>query len=438
MQESVALPFYLVASYNLLLGDCFLLKSGERGKNRGELCIIKGKKKSEMCMRETLMVSFLLVLFIIIGPKDVYANKANVIEMNGGAVRVVDEQNELMAILYKGNKYTYIKETAGCYYIEIENATGCVSKAQATKLNDALAALPLQRGERAIYTKKRASITNKSGQRIAMLEKNRRHYVVGENVTDYIVRIAGVEGYVKKNIVGIDRGIPVLMYHHLLYEYDNTSNYRTSSTITPAAFNRQMRLLHDNGIKIVTTTELEQFLKGARNIPKNAVVLTFDDGLRSNIEYAYPILKQYGYRATNFLITARNKPLTDQFNPQKLQFITHDQLATTTDVFQFEGHTHNLHNVNSENISDVVHVPREELVADLQQSMAFLPHRYFAYPFGQYNEETIDVLKSVGYSMAFTTKDGYVKYGDDPMQLKRKGIYPKMTLQQFKNIIVYE
>ena len=270
-----------------------------------------------------------------------------------------------------------------------------------------------------------------------MLEKNRRHYVVGETATDYVIRVGGREGFVKKTLVGIDRGIPVLMYHHLLHDFEN-SMYRTSATISPTAFKRQMRLLADNDIQVVTTRELEQFLKGERNIAKNAVVITFDDGLKSNLIYAYPVLKQYGYRATNFLITARVKNYVQLFDPTNLQFIAEQEIQTSLDVFDYEGHTHNLHYVDAANVSYVMQVSREELIADLRQSVSYYPHHYFAYPFGQYDANTVRALQEVGYKMAFTTADGYVRYGDDLFQLKRKGIYPKMTLQQFKNIMVYE
>src|SRR5438552_18335492 len=40
-----------------------------------------------------------------------------------------------------------------------------------------------------------------------------------------------------------------------------------------------------------------------RQLPKRAVVITFDDGYRAFREYAYPVLKELGFPATLFVYT---------------------------------------------------------------------------------------------------------------------------------------
>ena len=74
---------------------------------------------------------------------------------------------------------------------------------------------------------------------------------------------------------------------------------------------------------------------------------------------------------------------------------------------------------------------------DLQKSKFIMPQLYFAYPFGQFNETSKGILRETGYRLAFTTKTGYVKYGDDPYELKRIGIEPTTTINQFKNYLAY-
>jgi peptidoglycan/xylan/chitin deacetylase (PgdA/CDA1 family) len=57
---------------------------------------------------------------------------------------------------------------------------------------------------------------------------------------------------------------------------------------------------HFNVISLPTL--MEHYLHG-RALPPNPVVLTFDDGYRSNYSLAYPLLREYGMPATIFLTT---------------------------------------------------------------------------------------------------------------------------------------
>jgi peptidoglycan/xylan/chitin deacetylase (PgdA/CDA1 family) len=54
----------------------------------------------------------------------------------------------------------------------------------------------------------------------------------------------------------------------------------------------------------VRASDVEAWLAGQRELPPNAVLLTFDDGLRNNLTHAAPLLKRYGVPAILFLTTA--------------------------------------------------------------------------------------------------------------------------------------
>ncbi len=72
---------------------------------------------------------------------------------------------------------------------------------------------------------------------------------------------------------------------------------------SPENFKEQMRYLKEN----FTVLSLKQFLEyrdTGKELPKNSVLITFDDGYRDNYLYAYPVLKELGLPATIFITTS--------------------------------------------------------------------------------------------------------------------------------------
>ncbi|BAU29161.1 polysaccharide deacetylase [Aneurinibacillus soli] len=228
--------------------------------------------------------------------------------------------------------------------------------------------------------------------------------------------------------------VPVLLYHHILRKEENKKFKYNSGVITPELFAQQIKLLHDNGYKTITLHELEQFITKKTTLPKKSVVITFDDGYLSNLTYAYPILKKYNYTAALFLITENIRSQPETFNPDKLNYISWPELAKYSDVFQYEGHTDGFHRTVGSTSFLLAKSP-EDVLIDLELSKMLLHTHYFAYPYGQYNKNTIQLVKKAGYTMAFTTRPTKAKPGTSPFEVPRYGILSTTTMQQFKNII---
>jgi peptidoglycan/xylan/chitin deacetylase (PgdA/CDA1 family) len=63
--------------------------------------------------------------------------------------------------------------------------------------------------------------------------------------------------------------------------------------------------------------------------------------------YAYPVLKQYGFHATAFIISSRIKRHPQKWDPKSLQFMSISELRQIQDVFDIQSHTHFLHRVDA-------------------------------------------------------------------------------------------
>jgi peptidoglycan/xylan/chitin deacetylase (PgdA/CDA1 family) len=280
---------------------------------------------------------------------------------------------------------------------------------------------------------------NTSGKLVpfAMIKANLRYPIISEFGSNwYKVDVNGRIGYIGKTGTQQDNGIPVLMYHHLLKKSENTGEFKNASTtITPEQFQEQMDYLHKQGYETLYPKELEAYVQQKINLPAKSVLVTFDDGLKSTHVYAYPILKKYNQKATNFIITERIPSKPVPFNPESLQFLSIQEMNNTKDAFNYESHTNSMHGFQS-NVPLLITNNASAITSDIKKSITALNPinnnvHYFAYPFGQYDKEAINAVKASGITMAFTTKPGLVKTGDNPLELKRIYVVPKMTMTEF-------
>ena len=93
--------------------------------------------------------------------------------------------------------------------------------------------------------------------------------------------------------------VPVLLYHHLEPGADG-ANGAVISTEEFAADGLAGRQRD----RSVTTAELLDWLKGRQSLPDRPVMITFDDGYRSNYTDAYPVLQQHGFTGVVFMVTS--------------------------------------------------------------------------------------------------------------------------------------
>ena len=239
------------------------------------------------------------------------------------------------------------------------------------------------------------------------------------------------------NIEQTPQRIPVLLYHHILDRNENTLQRDNAFVVDTEAFAAQMKYLYDNGYYTITPEELHAFLFSGANLPPRSVFIQFDDGYYSNIIRAYPILKEYGFKATIFTISSTAIPPQAPFDPDALVFISEESMASTRDVFTYASHTHDLHSiVPGTGYTEFFAAFREEILYDMMRSFEIVDNKTaFAYPLGQFDQSSIDALRETGIEMAFTVRGGYVTRGSDPMRLSRFTVYRTTGLSYFQDYV---
>ncbi|EPV2525331.1 polysaccharide deacetylase family protein [Enterobacter hormaechei] len=260
------------------------------------------------------------------------------------------------------------------------------------------------------------------------------------NQSWYQIRIDNRLAWVSSLDAQEDHGIPVLTYHHILRDEENTRFRHTSTTTSVRAFSNQMTWLRDQGYTTLTMAQLEGYVRNKMNLPARAVVITFDDGLKSVSRYAWPILKEYGFHATAFIISSRIKRHPQKWDPKSLQFMSVSELKSIQDVFDIQSHTHFLHRVDGTRHPILLSRSYHVILFDFERSRRalsqFNPHvLYLSYPFGGYDGKAIKAANDAGFHLAVTTVKGKVKPGDNPFLLKRLYILRTDSLETMSRLI---
>ena len=134
--------------------------------------------------------------------------------------------------------------------------------------------------------------------------------------------------------------VPILMYHNLT----NDPSAVTSMTITGERFQEDMEYLEYNGYTPLLSADLINIRAGKESMPERPVMITFDDGYRSNYDIAYPILQKTGMKAVIALI---GKSIRANDNTEANRFfLKWDEAAEMADsgLVELASHTYNLHN----------------------------------------------------------------------------------------------
>lgn len=222
--------------------------------------------------------------------------------------------------------------------------------------------------------------------------------------------------------------IPILLYHNLT----DGSGPQDSANLDVSVFKQQMQYLYDNGYTTITPAELQAWMQGELRLPQKTVMITFDDGYESVYILGYPILKQYGFKATVFIVT---RSIADYGNHVNFPHMSWAQMNTASDVFTYGSHTDSLHYVKHCKFY-LFYVDNNTLITDLIKSRKIMNSTpYFAYPYGGHDARITAAVKKAGYSMAWTTQERYVYVGDSMYAIPRFSIGANTTMAQFVQIL---
>ncbi len=212
--------------------------------------------------------------------------------------------------------------------------------------------------------------------------------------------------------------IPILMYHSVLKS--KKGNY----SVSPTMLENDIQYLKSHGYEAIFIQDIINYCQGITLLPQKPVVLTFDDGHYNNYFYAYPILKEYNFKANLNVIgcfTDYSTTSGDIDNPN-YSYVTWSEIKTLHDsgLFEIGNHTYNMHkykprfgikkiyNESDEDYEKALSDDVLKLENKLQQECGFTSN-VFAYPFGEYSKESEKILRNIGFKAFLTCNEGINK-----------------------------
>jgi peptidoglycan/xylan/chitin deacetylase (PgdA/CDA1 family) len=221
--------------------------------------------------------------------------------------------------------------------------------------------------------------------------------------------------------------VPILMYHYISELPTNADKYRVELTVTPDIFHAHMAYLHDNGYETISLDMLDDALRLGTPLPSKPIVLTFDDGHLDHYTNAYPILQEFSFTGTFFVITG----LLDNRHPDYINWEQANEMKAAG--MHIEPHTKNHLELDNRSRDFVVY----EVLGSIESVEAHIGQRprNFSYPVGRYDDLTLQVMQEAAIARAVTTQLGSAHTTTNRLEVSRLRVTGNMNVQGLRHLL---
>jgi peptidoglycan/xylan/chitin deacetylase (PgdA/CDA1 family) len=217
--------------------------------------------------------------------------------------------------------------------------------------------------------------------------------------------------------------VPILMYHVLA---DPPAGAPFPELyVRPAEFAAQMHALARAGYDAVTLDRVRRAWLGRARLPTNPIVVSFDNGYRTQYTRAFPILRRLGWVGVENIQLTGLPPAQGGLGKREVR-----ELVAAGWELDTQGWSHaELSSLDATRLHFQVAVARR-----LLQREYHVPVEWFCYPSGGYDPAVVAAVKSAGYVGATTVVPGWAHPRDDRYRLPRlrvvRGTSPQELLRQ--------
>jgi peptidoglycan/xylan/chitin deacetylase (PgdA/CDA1 family) len=226
---------------------------------------------------------------------------------------------------------------------------------------------------------------------------------------------------------------PILLYHRFVQEAGDLARYPGTEvifTVTASQFEAQLASLANQDYCSISPDQVFAFLTEGKALPERPVMITVDDGWRSDIDIMLPILERYGFGCTIFVTTGPEAWIFEKFRGL-------DRGLTAEEVRELHrrGVSIGSHTVTHPHL---IEMSDEDIRREFRDSKRTLeewtgaPCRFLSIPGNFYDRRVARIARACGYEAVFTANVGTVSPMTDPFDIHRLIIEGAFSLREFE------
>lgn len=239
--------------------------------------------------------------------------------------------------------------------------------------------------------------------------------------------------------------IPIIMYHSVLDDSKRISKY----VISPNTLKSDFEYLKKEGFTPILSEDLIKFSNEGASLPEKPIIITFDDGYYNNYVYAFPLLKEFGFKGVLSIVGEYSAEFSekDAVLNNNYSHVTFDMLKEMSEsgLVEIACHSYDFHNISErkgilrKKGEDKSHY-KELLIADTLKIEELISIKTgkkplaYTYPFGAINNDAQEIIKNMGFSVTYGCEEGLNIVTSDKnslLNLKRYNRDGKLSTEEF-------
>ncbi|MGN0527091.1 MAG: polysaccharide deacetylase family protein [Acutalibacteraceae bacterium] len=206
--------------------------------------------------------------------------------------------------------------------------------------------------------------------------------------------------------------VPIVMYHQI----SENSNIWGKYVIPTSVLEEDFKYLKEQNITPISFKDLELFVKGKKTLPKNPIIITFDDGERSFLTKVVPLLEKYGYTANVNIVGSLVDLYTENGDTDDRYAYLNDEdikILSEHPLVELGCHTYNMHSLSGRRgMGSLYGESNDDYIEALNNDFDKFNEKIYnltgnnlrilAYPYGIKNSTVESIAKEKGYSVTLT------------------------------------
>jgi len=199
----------------------------------------------------------------------------------------------------------------------------------------------------------------------------------------------------------------------LMHRFDDT-RYK-STNISTEQLRKDFQYLKKNGYKVVSLSYLLSNLEEDKLIS-----FAIDDGYKSFYQHGLKLFREFNYPFTLFIYTEA----IDNHYPD---FMSWEQIKRTSQFGDIGLHSHKH--------PHLTHLDPISIMKDTQTSISSYkkylgePPKYYAYPYGEYDKNSREIIEAFGFDAIFNQSMGAVAFDSDLYNIDRIAILGNYNIE---------